>query len=85
MTGVQTCALPIFGGKEPTQKTIALLIAKAREYKAKHIFVQKQFSSASARTIAKAIGGSVVEIDPLEARWLDNISAMGQALKRVSP
>jgi zinc transport system substrate-binding protein len=73
------------GGKEPTQKTIALLIAKAREYKAKHIFVQKQFSSASARTIAKAIGGSVVEIDPLEARWLDNISAMGQALKRVSP
>lgn len=73
------------GGKEPTQKTIALLIAKAREQGAKHIFVQKQFSSASSRTIAKAIGGTVVEIDPLAPRWLDNIKAMGQALKSVSP
>jgi len=37
------------GGKEPTQKTIALLIEKARKAGAKVIFVQKQFSVAAAR------------------------------------
>ena len=69
------------GGKEPTQKTLADLIKLAREDKAKVIFVQKQFPAAAADTVARAIGGVVVEIDPLAADWLENIKAMGGALK----
>ena len=69
------------GGKEPTQKTLAALIKLAREDKAKVIFVQKQFPAAAAGTVARAIGGVVVEIDPLAADWLENIKAMGGALK----
>ena len=69
------------GGKEPTQKTLADLIKLAREDKAKVIFVQKQFPAAAAGTVARAIGGVVVEIDPLAADWLENIKAMGGALK----
>ena len=70
------------GGKEPTQKTLALLIARAREDGAKIIFVQKQFSPTAAKTVAKAIGGIVVEIDPLAPNWLENIRTMGEALKK---
>ena len=72
------------GGKEPTQKTLAALIAKAKEEKARAVFVQKQFSSNAAKTIAKAIGAAVVEIDPLAERWLDNISAIGEALAKAA-
>lgn len=68
------------GGKEPTQKTLADLIARARLEKARVIFVQKQFPAAAARTVATAMNGSVVEIDPLAADWLANLSRMGAAL-----
>ncbi len=71
------------GGKEPTQKTLAALIKKAKEEKVKTIFVQKQFSSAAAKTVASAIGGVVVEIDPLAPAWLENTLQMGGALKKA--
>jgi len=71
------------GGKEPTQKTLAALIKLARDDKAKVIFVQKQFPAAAAGTVAKAIGGLVVEIDPLAPDWIENIKAMGAALKKT--
>ncbi len=71
------------GGKEPTQKTIALLIEKARKAGAKVIFVQKQFSwprqdrGSGHRRV-------VVEIDPLAPDWLENIKVMGAALQRAA-
>ena len=81
--GLKQVAVEV-GGKEPTQKTIALLIEKARKAGAKIIFVQKQFSVAAARTVAQAIGGEVVEIDPLAPDWLENIKVMGAALQRAA-
>jgi len=71
------------GGKEPTQKSLASLIAEAKADGAKVVFVQKQFSTNAARTVAAAIGGVVVEVDPLAPDWLANIKAMGAALKRA--
>ena len=71
------------GGKEPTQKSLASLIAEAKADGAKAVFVQKQFSTNAARTVAAAIGGVVVEVDPLAPDWLANIKAMGAALKRA--
>lgn len=72
------------GGKEPSQKSLAELIKQAQEDKVKVIFVQKQFSTNAAKTVAKAIGGSVVEIDPLAPNWLENIMIMGNALKKAA-
>lgn len=69
------------GGKEPTQKTLATLIAEAKADGAKVVFVQKQFSAGAAKTVAAAIGGVVVEVDPLAADWLANIRVMGEAMK----
>ncbi len=72
------------GGKEPTQKTLAALIANARAEHAKVIFVQPQFSKTAAASIAKSIGGTVAEFDDLAADWLDNLKRMGAALKSAS-
>ncbi len=68
------------GGKEPTQKTLAALIQRAKADGARLIFVQKQFSLAAAKTVASAIGGKVIEIDPLARQWLANIKIMGAAI-----
>jgi len=72
------------GGKEPTQKNLAGLIAEARADGANIIFVQPQFPASAAKTVAQAIGGVVVEIDALAPDWLDNIKRIGAALARAA-
>ncbi len=67
-------------GKEPTQKEIITLIEEIKKEKTRVIFVQKQFSKNAAKIIAKSIGGKVIEIDPLEQKWLENIKYMGNIL-----
>jgi zinc transport system substrate-binding protein len=71
------------GGKEPTQKALAALIEEAKAEGAKVVFVQAQFSSNAAKTIAKSIGGVVETIDPLAPDWLENLKRMGAALKKA--
>jgi len=78
--GIEQVALEV-GGKEPTQKSLAELIARAKEHGAKVVFVQPQFSKSAAKTIVDAIDGVVVEINPLDADWLENLKRMGEALK----
>jgi zinc transport system substrate-binding protein len=72
------------GGKEPTPRVLGQLIEKARAEKVKVIFVQAQFPSESARTVAGAAGAELVSLDPLAADWLANVRAMGEALKRAA-
>lgn len=72
------------GGKEPTQKALAELIAKAKEEGAKVIFVQAQFPTNAAATVAQAIGGEVLQIDPLAADWSDNLRRIAEALRKAA-
>jgi len=72
------------GGKEPTQKALAALIDEAKADGAKVIFVQAQFPTEAARTVAKAIGGQVIQIDPLSADWLGNLRLMADALLKAA-
>jgi zinc transport system substrate-binding protein len=72
------------GGKEPTQKALARLIEEAREEGAKAIFVQSQFPVAAARSVATAIEGAVVEIDPLSLDWMDNLRRIADALRTAA-
>ena len=72
------------GGKEPTAKNLSSLIREAKDDGAKVIFVQVQFPSAAARTVARAIGGEVVEIDDLAEDWDANLRRMGAALRKAA-
>jgi zinc transport system substrate-binding protein len=63
-------------GKEPGGRELAELIEQARRSSARTIFVQPQFAWASARTVAAAIGGKVVSLDPLAKDYLANLDDM---------
>lgn len=68
------------GGKEPTPKTLAAILEEAKREKATTVFVQAQFPASAASTLADALGGRVVAMDPLAADWLDNLLRMGMAI-----
>ena len=60
-------------GKNPTARELHDLIRMARRDGIRVIFVQPQFSTKSANTIAKAIGGQVMFADPLALNWAENL------------
>jgi zinc transport system substrate-binding protein len=63
-------------GKNPKPAQVQSLIEHARERGIKVIFVQPQFSTKSARLIAREIGGRVAVADPLAEAWLANLRAV---------
>jgi zinc transport system substrate-binding protein len=69
------------GGKEPTQKALVAIIDEARREGATTVFVQAQFPTSAAETVARAIGGSVTPLDPLARDWMENLKRMGAALR----
>ncbi|MBN2859101.1 MAG: zinc ABC transporter substrate-binding protein [Sphaerochaetaceae bacterium] len=69
------------GGKEPTARVLSSIINEAVEDGIKTVFVQEQFPTSAAESVADAIGGSVVALNPLAYDWLENIRRMGDALK----
>ncbi|MCK8600970.1 metal ABC transporter solute-binding protein, Zn/Mn family [Desulfoferrobacter suflitae] len=60
-------------GKEPKAKGLRQLIAFARKSGVKTLFVQPQFSSRTAQTIAAEIGCRIVSADPLASDWQENL------------
>lgn len=69
------------GGKSPSLKDINRLIAEAKADKVRVIFVQPQFSTQAARTIAAEIGGVVVPIDPLAGDYMTNMEALAESVR----
>lgn len=70
-------------GKEPSPQQLARLIHTARQDGIKVVFVEPQFSRKAAQTIADALGGRVVPIDPLSADWPKGMRAIASALRTV--
>ncbi|NQT66592.1 MAG: zinc ABC transporter substrate-binding protein [Actinobacteria bacterium] len=67
-------------GKEPTAKGIEDLISQAKEYNIKVIFASPEFSTKSAETVAREIGGRVdPTISPLEKDYLENMRKAAEA------
>jgi len=69
------------GGKSPSLKDIASLIANAKAQHVRVIFVQPQFSTQAARTIADEIGGVVVHIDDLAEDYMTNMQSMAEKVR----
>ena len=70
-------------GKEPSPKELQQLIRNAKKDGIKTLFVQPQFSTKSANTIARAIGGRVVFADPLAVDWGKNLLRVAEQFKHV--
>ena len=70
-------------GKEPSAQQLAALIDKAKKEGVKVIFVEPQYSKKTAQTVATAIGGTLVTLDPLPRNYLDGIEDMARRIKKA--
>ncbi len=68
-------------GKNPKPAQLKALIEHAKKKHINIIFVQPQFSSRSARLLAKEIGGQVIFADPLAPDWSGNLREVAQKFK----
>jgi zinc transport system substrate-binding protein len=67
-------------GKEPTPAQLQEIIDEAKSNNVKVIFVQEQFSTKSAEAVAQAIGGAVVQINPLAKDYFSNLENMAETI-----
>jgi zinc transport system substrate-binding protein len=69
-------------GKEPSPKQLSRLINMAKKEEVRVIFVQPQYATKEARTVARAIGGVVVPINPLPWNYLKNLEDMANIIEK---
>jgi zinc transport system substrate-binding protein len=69
------------GGKSPSPRQLSALIEMARKEGVKIIFVQPQFDTKSAESVARAIGGSVEPLDNLAEDVAGNLEIMTIKIK----
>jgi zinc transport system substrate-binding protein len=67
-------------GTEPSAREMANIIDEAKAEQVKVIFIQPEFNSRSAETIAAEIGADVIPISSLEKDWLENLRSVGKKL-----
>jgi zinc transport system substrate-binding protein len=70
-------------GKEPGARRLGDLIQEARRLGVRVVFVQPQFSRKSAEAVARAIGGAVVEMDPLARDYAANLRDMAEKIRKA--
>ncbi|QBG46193.1 cation ABC transporter substrate-binding protein [Verrucomicrobia bacterium S94] len=68
-------------GKAPSPRQLTDLIENAKIDGVKVIFVQKQFPVESARAVTDAIGGHVVQLDPLDEDVVANLHQIADAIE----
>lgn len=70
-------------GKDPKPAQLQELIQHAREKGVRVIFVQPQFSTKSAKVIAREIGGQVAFANPLAKDWMVNMRQVADKFKEA--
>ncbi|MBU2650010.1 MAG: zinc ABC transporter substrate-binding protein [Bacteroidetes bacterium] len=70
-------------GKEPSVKYMADIVSLAREKNIKIIFVQREFDTEHAATVAEEAGAGLVVIDPLAEDWNEGINHIVSELKNA--
>lgn len=70
-------------GKEPSPRQLARLIENAKRDGVRVIFVQAQYAKRDIETIARAIGGAVVPMNPLPRDYLKSLEEMAAVIKKA--
>jgi zinc transport system substrate-binding protein len=71
-----------FDGKNPSLAHMKEIVEAAKEQKIKTIFIQKQFDTEFAQSLAKEIDAQIVQIDPLQYNWVNHIRVTAQELSK---
>jgi len=77
--GLKQWAVEI-SGKAPAAREVAALVEAARAEGVRVVFTQPEFRPESARIVAEAIGGRVVEVDPLAEDYAANLRRISIAI-----
>jgi len=70
-------------GKQPSAKSLTQLIQLAEKENIRVVVVQKQFSTASAKVIAKTIGAQIVQLNPLDPDYVQNMKQIAATLRET--
>ena len=70
------------GGKNPKPKQLAHLIDEAKEEKVQAVLTAPEFSTSSAKQIAKEVGVPVIKISPLNPKWSENLINLAEAISK---
>lgn len=70
-------------GKEPSPRELRRITEKAKTNEVSQVFIQKQFDTRNARTIADELGVGVTVINPLAENWSHEIEKIGRALAEI--
>jgi zinc transport system substrate-binding protein len=71
------------GGKQPTAKQLAALIAQAKTAGVRLVFVQPQYAKKNAETLAAEIGGAVVSLDTLAEDYVGNLLDVAEKIQKA--
>jgi zinc transport system substrate-binding protein len=69
------------GGKTPSAAHMKKLIDTAREKGIRVIFLQMQFDEKNAAVLSKETGAAIIQINPLDVEWFDQMLFITKTLK----
>lgn len=81
--GLEQIAMEV-DGKEPSPKHLKELAEMAKNENIKAIFVQKEFNMDNARQMANEIGGEVIQVDPLNKNWAEELRSIAQKIAEAA-
>lgn len=64
------------GGKEPTPQQLARVVDMAKAENIRVIYIQSEFDRDHARVFAEEIDGEIIQVNPLNPKWKDNLMEM---------
>jgi zinc transport system substrate-binding protein len=69
-------------GKEPGPRELAKVIDQAKQEGIRVIFVQTQFDTKAAESVARAVEGKVIPLDPLAEDYMNNLRRIAAVIKK---
>ena len=71
--------------REPNPAHLKKIIDLALEKNIHMIFIQSQFDVNNAESVAKQIGGQIIQIDPLTENWAAEMNRLIDTLDKYLP
>ncbi|MBN1926443.1 MAG: zinc ABC transporter substrate-binding protein [Prolixibacteraceae bacterium] len=72
-----------YEGKPPSTAQMKALVDLAVKENISTIFIQSQFETSKAKTIAKEIGARVISVDPLAENWLTEMYSLTEKMNKA--
>jgi len=73
-----------FEGKVPSPRHLQAVIETAKSENIKFVLIQKEFDKENAEIIAKETGSKIIQIDPLDYNWPEQMITIAEKLSNTA-